>query len=57
MFRNRSRQRTFILPFEGADEVAFPKDLKPRDLRKVFGGKLQVAYNRAALEEVAAVRR
>ena len=54
MFRNLSRQRTFILPFEGAEERMLPKDLKPRDLRKVFGGRLVAAYNRAAVEEVAA---
>lgn len=52
MFRNLSRQRTFILPFDGAEERMLPKELKPRDLRKVFCGKLVDAFNRAAVEEV-----
>lgn len=54
MFRDLSRHRTFIRPFAGTGEGMLPKDLKPRDLRNVFGGKLQAAYNRAAVEEVAA---
>lgn len=54
MVKNASRQRTFILPFEGSEEGMLPKELKPRALRKVFGGKLVAAYNRAAVEEVAA---
>ena len=53
MFRNLSRHRPFILPFAGAEERMLPKELKPRDLRKVFCGKLVDAYNRAALEAVA----
>lgn len=52
MVKNASRQRTFILPFAGAEERMLPKELKPRDLRKVFCGKLVDAYNLAALEEV-----
>lgn len=54
MFRDLSRQRTFVLPFAGANGGMLPKDLEPRDLRQVFGGKLLAAYDRAALEEVAA---
>ena len=54
MFRNRSRQRPFILPFAGADERMLPKDLSPGDLRTVFCGKLVDAYNHAAVEAVAA---
>ena len=54
MFRNLSRQRPFILPATGVDGIVLPKELEPHDLRKVFDGKLVVAYNRAALEEVEA---
>ncbi len=52
--KTASLQRPFILPFEGSDELALPKELKPSDLRKVFGGQLVAAYNLAALEEVEA---
>ena len=51
---NASRQRPFVLPATGADGIVLPKELEPHDLRKVFDGKLVVAYNRAALEEVEA---
>lgn len=54
MFRNLSRQRPFILPFAGSDERMLPKELKPRDLRKVFGGELVDTYNRAAARTVVA---
>lgn len=52
--KTASLQRPFILPFEGSDELTLPKELKPSDLHKVFGGKLQAAFNLAALEEVEA---
>ena len=42
----------FVLPFAGSEEVSLPKGLAPRDLRRVFGGRLVEEYDRAALDEV-----
>ncbi len=49
-----SRRDGPVLPFADAGERMLPKGTSPRDLRRVFHGRLVDAYATAAVEEVAA---